>query len=154
MQKTHEIEIQCCAWQHFYSYRRKTLPPRYQNCLLGELFQCLRFTRSSSELNSSNRQNRSGRGVTALRAPRESQPSPPRLGQPLSHICDPRKGTAEQQEPAASPKGCQSMGEHATARLQTEGCASSNKGVPSLTANFPTEKVRKESKRRNCILEK
>lgn len=106
MQKTHEIDMQCCAWQHFYTYRRKTLPPRYQNCLLGELFQCLRFTRSSSELNSSNQQNRSGRGVTVLRAPRESQSSPPRLGQPLSHICDPRKGTAEQQEPAASPKSC------------------------------------------------
>lgn len=79
---------------------------------------------------------------------------------PKSHL-SPRKGTAiilaEQQEPAASPKaaGClQSTGEHATARLRTQDRASSNKGVPSLTANFRTDKVRKENKRRNRILEK
>lgn len=159
--REHEFDAQYCAQQHFCTYGKKTLPPRYQNWLLGELLQCLRYTCSSSEPDSNYQQNRSGHWVTVLRMPRESQPSPPRLGQHLSHTSPqgrelPSSWLSNRNQlhlPKAA--GClQSMGEHTTARLQTQDCASSNKVVPSPAANFHTDKVRKENKCRNCILEK
>ena len=156
-----QIKSLSCRGHMSLTHSKKTFPARSQNWLLGELFQCPRCTRSSSEPDSSNAQSRSECWATVLGAPRESQPSPPRLGQHPSHT-----GPQGRELPASQlssrnqqhlPKaaGCrQAMREHATARLQTQGCASSNKGAPSPTANFHTDEVRKENKRRDCILEK
>lgn len=69
----------------------------------------------SSEPDSSDQQNRSGCWVTMFRAPRKSQPTTA-WAAPESRL-SPRKGTviilAEQQEPAASPKGCGLAAVHA-----------------------------------------
>lgn len=87
--------------------------------------------------------------------------SPPQLGQHLSHACPRGRELSSSWQSNRNqlhlPKAAgwlQSMRERTTARLRTQGCASSNKGVPSLTANFHTKKVRKENKCRNSILEK